>query len=78
MDRVIAVEGNLTPVKEFLAAQGCRVMDLSEAKFNRVDAVVISGMDENLTGMQDVVVDALVITARGRTPQEVWQEIQKK
>ncbi|MEQ8174173.1 MAG: YkuS family protein [Syntrophomonadaceae bacterium] len=78
MDLIIAVEGNLTPVKEFLAAQGCRVMDLSEARFNRVDAVVISGMDENLTGMQEVVVDAPVITARGRTPGEVWQEIQKK
>lgn len=78
MNRVIAVEGNLTPVKDYLAAQGCRVMDLSEAKFNRVDAVVLSGMDENLTGMQNVVVDAPVISARGRTPQEVWQEIQKK
>lgn len=78
MDRVIAVEGNLTPVKEFLEARGCRVMDLSEARFNRVDAVVLSGMDQNLTGMEDVVVDAPVISARGRTPQEVWQEIKKK
>lgn len=78
MERVVAVEGNLSPFKEFLAAQGCRVMELDSARSNRVDAIVVSGSDQNLMGMEDILIKAPVISARGRTPEDVWNEIQKK
>lgn len=77
MQRVIAVEDILTPVKDFLQAQGCEVIDVKEAKNTQVDAVVLSGGDMNLMGMQDMVIDAPVIDARGKSPREVWDNILK-
>ncbi len=75
MNRIVAVEDNLAPVKDFLAARGCRVINIEAAKDNQVDAVVVSGSDENLMGMQDVVIDVPVINAGGKTPQEIWNKI---
>lgn len=77
MNKVIAVEDNLASVKNFLAEKGCRVIDVQAAKNNKVDAVVLSGSDENLMGMQDVLINAPIINAKGRTPQEVWDNIER-
>lgn len=78
MERVIAVEDNLTPVRDFLAAQGCRIIAVERVKDTRVDAVVISGADQNLMGMEDIDTKAPVIDARGLSPQDVWIEIQQR
>jgi len=78
MERVIAVEDNLTPVRDFLAAQGCRIIAVERVKDTRVDAVVISGADQNLMGMEDIDTKAPVIDARGLSPQDVWSEIQQR
>jgi hypothetical protein len=75
MNKIVAVENNLTPFKEFLTQKGCRVIDIDVAKGESVDAVVISGSRENLLGMQDVYIDAPVINASGKTPEEVWYSI---
>ncbi|MGI5999108.1 MAG: YkuS family protein [Lutispora sp.] len=42
---------------------------------NRYDAVVVSGTDINIMGIQDVVGKAKVIDASGMTPQDVYNEI---
>lgn len=73
---VVAVEDNLGPVKEYLAARGCRLVDIRQATQNDVMAVVISGSDADVTGVQTMVVQAPVINARGKTPQEIWERIQ--
>ncbi|HQA08601.1 MAG TPA: YkuS family protein [Syntrophomonadaceae bacterium] len=78
MERVIAVEDNLTPVRDFLAAQGCQIIAVERVKDTRVDAVVISGADQNLMGMEDIDTKAPVIDARGLSPQDVWIEIQQR
>lgn len=72
MNKVVAVEANLTPVKEFLTSKGYQVVDVKAAQQNQVAAVVLSGGNQNLMGMQDVMVNAPVIDARGKTPEEVW------
>lgn len=77
MKRVIAVENNLSPVRDFLQSQGCQVIDVESAYHRKVDAVVLSGVKQNLMGMQDVMIDAPVITASGKTPQEIWADIQQ-
>lgn len=77
MNRVVAVENNLAPIKEYLLDQGCQVIDVNSARNTRVDAVVISGSSKDLLGMQDVVIDAPVIDARGKTPSEVWDNIMR-
>lgn len=75
MDKIIAIDDNLTPFKEYLTEKGCQVIPVKSAQGRRIDAVVLSGSHENLLGMQDVTIDAPVITAKGRTPEEVWYSI---
>lgn len=78
MSKVIAVENNLRSFKEFFTAQGCQVIDVEAAKKRSVDAVVLSGSDDNLMGMQDIIIDAPVISVEGKTPREVWERIMSK
>lgn len=78
MDRVVAVENKLKPVREFLAAQGCQIIPVEKVKDTRVDAVVLSGADQNLMGMEDIETKAPVINASGLSPQDVWNEIQRR
>ena len=78
MNKVIAVDDGLTPVKNFLAAKGCQVIDVEAAKQQQVSAIILSGMDENFLGIQDVIIDAPVITAKGMSPEQVWNSILEK
>ena len=77
MNKIVAVENNLAPIKDYLLDQGCQVIDVESAQNTRVDAIVISGSSKDLLGMQDVVIDAPVIDARGKTPNEVWHNIMR-
>ena len=77
MNKIVAVENNLAPIKDYLLDQGRQVIDVESTKNTRVDAVVISGSSKDLLGMQDVVIDVPVIDARGKTPSEVWHNIMR-
>ncbi|MBS4023335.1 MAG: YkuS family protein [Dethiobacter sp.] len=76
MERTIAVEAGLTPVREILKRKGYQVVDLNSGVV--VDAAVISGMDENVMDMQDMQIDAPVINASGITPEAVLREVENK
>ncbi|MGI5920486.1 MAG: YkuS family protein [Syntrophomonadaceae bacterium] len=75
MSKIIAIDRNLTPFKEFLTQKGCQLVDLDAARNRAIDAVVLSGVHENLMGMEDIMIDAPVINAKGKTPEEVWDNI---
>lgn len=77
MNKIVAVENNLAPIKDYLLDQGCQVIDVESARSTRVDAVVISGGSKDLLGMQDIIIDAPVIDARGKSPSEVWDNIMR-
>jgi hypothetical protein len=77
LNKIIAVENNLAPIKDFLLDQGCQVIDVESARSTRVDAVVISGASKDLLGMQDIMINAPVIDARGKSPSEVWENIMR-
>ena len=76
MERKIAVEEGLTPFKEFLQQKGYQVVSLRAGQ--HADAAVVSGMDSNFMNMEDVTMDAPVISAQGRTPAEVLRELENK
>ena len=76
MERTIAVEEGLRPVKEILTRKGYHVVGL-EAGVS-VAAAVVSGMDINIMDMQTMQIDAPVINAAGMTPEEVLREIESK
>lgn len=75
---VIAVEPGLSPVSDFLRGQGYRVVALDQAGLQDVDAIVVRGTDDNLTGAQDILGRAPVIEAAGRTPEEVGREVENR
>lgn len=75
MDRIIAVEEGLSGLKEALAAQGYDVIGLEEREIEKADAVVISGMDQNLMQMEDIKTKVPVISAEGKTSEEVVRSI---
>lgn len=80
----IGVEGNLTNVIEYLNGQGYKVHEFNTAQKNvkdfidGFDAVVISGVNENLMGIEDVYAKTSIIDARGLTPQDVKREIDRR
>lgn len=71
--QTIAVENNLQPVKEALEAQGFKTVDMREAR--KADCLVISGMDENVMGMEDIQVNVPVISAQGKTPKDIVSDV---
>lgn len=77
----VGIEGNLGNVKRYLEGKDCTVEVLDEKNkesrraLNRFDAVVVSGADSNLMGMQDVLTNTRVISAQGKTEDEIYNEI---
>lgn len=73
----IAVEAGLTPVRELLVREGYRTVDLRSG-LGDVDAIVITGGDQNIAGVQELETKAPVINAAGRRPEEILAEIRSR
>ena len=67
--KTIAVENSLTGVRDLLEKNGYAVVDLSRQK--DADAIVVTGLDNNVLNMQDITTGAPVIDAAGKTPEEI-------
>ena len=74
----VAVEENLTNVRQELDASGYEIVDMYEENLQNVDAVIISGEDENFMNMSDIATTAPVIDARGLSAEEVHAELKKR
>ncbi|WP_400163935.1 YkuS family protein [Brevibacillus sp. TJ4] len=72
----VAVEPSLSSqIEEMLRNNGYDVVELGNWQ-QMVDAIVISGMDENILGDSSLSQSgAPVINADGMTPQEVFHEV---
>lgn len=80
MVKKIAVQKGLTPVQEYLEAQGYAVETVEFDAFTKAqnedyDAIVLTGMSKDFLGMQDTATAAPVIDATGMTPEEVFEQI---
>ncbi|MEW6274507.1 MAG: YkuS family protein [Bacillota bacterium] len=67
--RTIAVEDNLTGVRDLLEKNGYAVVSLSRQR--DADAVVVTGLDNNVLNMQEISTKVPVIDAAGKTPEEI-------
>ncbi|MGI6575109.1 MAG: YkuS family protein [bacterium] len=76
MGKRIAVARQLSPVKAYLQAKGYEVVELGANV--EADAVVVSGQDENMLGMEIIDIQGPVINAEGLSPEEVYQEIKSR
>ncbi len=75
--RLVAVEETLTPVAEALRDTGYDVCKPDEEDLSRVDAVVVSGQEDNLMDIQSVETTVPVISAEGKTADEVVEELEE-
>lgn len=78
MRKVVAVEEGLTPITLLLKKEGYDVIGLEGDRWKSADVVVISGMDSDLMNVQDITTEANVITAAGKTPEEVLRDVKKR
>lgn len=75
----IGVEQSLTNVQEALRQRGHEVVPLKgENDANDCDCCVVTGLDSNVMGMQDVVTQGSVIEAKGLSAEEVCQQVEEK
>lgn len=74
----IAVEGSLKNITQELQEDGYEVVRLNETNMGNVDAVVITGEDNNTMNMSDIKTKAPVINARGLTADQVSLEVKKR
>ncbi len=81
MNQKIAIEPNLTPIKDYLTKKGYTVenMDYGQgATKNNYDAIIVAGVETNIMGIQDTSSKAIVINADGMTEEQVYQELQSR
>lgn len=81
MMKSIAIQKDLTPIKNYLSEKGYNVKEFegnaefATKQFGDVDAIVVTGLEENVLGMENTSSKASIIDARGMKPEEVEQAI---
>jgi hypothetical protein len=79
MGKRIGVEESLTNVVQALREKGHDVVELKqEADVQGCDCCVVTGLDSNVMGMQDVSIQGSVIEANGLNADEVCQQVESK
>ncbi|HHT70705.1 MAG: YkuS family protein [bacterium] len=73
----IAVEEGLSNIKEHLSRHGYQVVGFDDG-LHDAEAVVISGGDRDFLGFTEPHTGAPVISARGRSPQEVLEDLRRR
>jgi hypothetical protein len=75
----IGVEESLTAVQQMLQAEGHEVVVLrQEQDANGCDCCVITGLDENMMGMQNTAIQGSVISANGLNANDISQQVNQK
>jgi len=72
----IAIEEGLSNIEEILRKEGYDVRELDDGGA-QADAVIITGMNDDLAGYANVLTDGIVIDASGRQPEEILYELEK-
>lgn len=80
----IAVERSLSNISDYLKSQGYKVQQIDIHQKNNkdfidgFDAVVISGLSDNPLGIETTMAKTSIIEARGMTPREVKDELDRR
>lgn len=85
MKHRIAIEPNLTPIKDYLTDKGYQVESINlnketakAAEMNKYDAYVVTGLNSNFMGIENTNTKAVVIKVEGMTPEQVYHELQMR
>ncbi|PTY83938.1 YkuS family protein [Heyndrickxia sporothermodurans] len=75
----IGVEQSLTNVSEALRQKGYEVVELkNEQDAKGCDCCVVTGGDNNVMGIQDVIIEGSVIDATGLSADEICHNVESK
>ncbi|MGI6359200.1 MAG: YkuS family protein [Bacillota bacterium] len=72
----VAVDGYLGSVREMLQEKGYEIVPMDQ--LTEADAVVVSGGDYNMMGVETTLTKAPVIQALGMTPDEVIAAVERR
>lgn len=81
MIRTIGVEKGLNNVEEFLKSRGYDIKEFETSEINNnnflnsVDFIVSTGGNENFIGIENSSTKVPVISAEGRTPENIEKQI---
>ena len=83
MKHKVAVEPNLTQVKDLLTSRGFQVESANigndASKFqNNYDAIIVTGLNTNTLGINDTSTKAVIINADGLTADEIFNQLQSR
>ena len=77
MEKIIAVEEGLSSsIKSVLEKEGYKVV--KPGGHGKIDATIITGMDMNVMGMQDITDKSPVIDATGKTPDQILRDLKER
>jgi hypothetical protein len=76
--QMIAVEEGLTNVRQALRDAGYQVTDLDSGNIGQAQAVVISGVDNNIMQQEDIITKVPVIDATAYSADGVVQEVRRR
>lgn len=80
----IAVQMGLKPIKDYLSEEGYIVKEFDNRKknagnfLNKYDAVVVTGGNQNVMGVDEIISSVPIIDANGMTGEEVKMQIEKR
>lgn len=80
----IGIERSLSDIKSLLEQNNYNVVEMDNANSatkraqKKFDAIIVSGLDSNFLGMQDTLSNTPVITADGKTAEEVYSELKDR
>ncbi|MFT5875321.1 MAG: galactitol-specific phosphotransferase system IIB component [Clostridium sp.] len=80
----IAVQKGLKEVADYLSEEGYTVKEFENRKknagnfLNRYDAVIVTGENQNIMGVEDTISKTSIIDATGMTGEEIKNQIERK
>ena len=79
MGKKVGIEGSLTDVKELLQSKGYEVEELGNTNnLNKYDAIIVTGQDSNVLGIENTVTKSPIISARGQSAEDIYQQLQNR
>ncbi|GCD08387.1 MULTISPECIES: YkuS family protein [Clostridium] len=80
----VAVQNGLGIISDYLCKEGYTVKEFDNRKknagnfLNKYDAIVVTGENQNIMGIEDTISSTPIIDATGMTAKEVMQRIEAK
>ncbi|MCK8826786.1 YkuS family protein [Natroniella acetigena] len=74
----IAIEGDLTNIKEELQATDHEIVNLNQENLQNADAIILTGADNNTMNITDTETNAQIINAQGMSPEQVREQLENR